>query len=994
MGFSPWQRLKSKRISYLTLPLLVMATITEFVILATGWRYQQVVCLPKGMGVTLFGIGPIGATILAVELLKLPLAIWTASRHGWQKFVMLIVGLPMICLLTFQLVKDMAVYEMGVALTPASQFYAQAAEQEVKIDQLKAELVGIDQKKTGRDAKLADLATKTAKAKTDLAESVKRNEEARQDAISLTDYQKKELSDVDTREAAVIKQFNADTETLTKTIADLRTRRDVMLPTATKWNAEEARIDNAYKAKLSAYTNKKAQYEKDKADYDNAGFLKRAVMSEPVDPGVPPVREVNTILQPVEFAELDSQIKAKEAELTAVNNKRRDQVAQIEADAHRLRQEFDSRSITKREESDHKREELSANLAALVAQGAAEAKQINAEFDAAAQKADGIRAELDDCTKKADGFYEARETAIKGTQVHRIATTVEIVRGLLMGQRPISIKATAKERGDLYTDQISMVRIWVYPVLAFIVAFLPTLMVEIGFSTLFEPEEDSKKRRAYRLGFLGRRMHWLYIRAGRLKILRAERLATEAMGQISGRDRAVASAKAAADRAIADAKATVDHALAEAKAVTDHAQAEKETALQAANQAMSLAIAEHEGRLNRMEEEHTAELKNREEEWVGKIAGMADSLHRAVVEKDALRDLQKSEVERQIQQRQNAWSDRLSQMRQELDDQRTAAETERTTLMQEHHKKLMEVTEDSKTQVIQARRQATDAELTAVEATARLTHDLTEALRGRDAAESQLKQQADTFGLRLSQAKEDTAREVEKAARQEKHRVERMQLEFAKTLGQREEDLERQLKLREEQLLRRESELEHELETQTREADARLKQELLQKEVAFQSKLKQREQELAVKASVRETELNSQWAADLRTRQEEWELQAETRIRDTETRMDLEAKQKEEAAHAKFKQREQDLVGQLTAQMEARHTAAHAQWVSETEMKTRSAIEPFKSLLARTEKERDEAIQAATEGAHQVQNLEKKLNEASSFLNGWRNGKKLFGAAS
>src|SRR5580658_11296333 len=91
-GFSPWQRLKTKRISYLTLPLLVMATITEFVILATGWRYQQVVCLPKGMGVTLFGIGPIGATILAVELLKLPLAIWTASRHGWKKIMMLLVG--------------------------------------------------------------------------------------------------------------------------------------------------------------------------------------------------------------------------------------------------------------------------------------------------------------------------------------------------------------------------------------------------------------------------------------------------------------------------------------------------------------------------------------------------------------------------------------------------------------------------------------------------------------------------------------------------------------------------------------------------------------------------------------------------------------------------------------------------------------------------------------------------------------------------------------
>src|SRR5689334_3142898 len=91
MGFSPWQRLKTKRISYLTLPLLFMATVTEVVILCTGWKYQQVVCVPQGMGVTFFGIGPIGATILACELLKLPLAIWTASRWGWQKVLMITV---------------------------------------------------------------------------------------------------------------------------------------------------------------------------------------------------------------------------------------------------------------------------------------------------------------------------------------------------------------------------------------------------------------------------------------------------------------------------------------------------------------------------------------------------------------------------------------------------------------------------------------------------------------------------------------------------------------------------------------------------------------------------------------------------------------------------------------------------------------------------------------------------------------------------------------
>src|SRR5580658_8049329 len=159
-GFSPWQRLKTKRISYLTLPLLIMATVTEFVILATGWKYQQVVCLPIGMGVTFFGIGPIGATILAVELLKLPLAICTASRTGWSKGVMLVFGLPLICVLTFQLVKDMAVYEMGVAMTPASQFLEKAMAEETKMNNLNGELAAIEQKKGDHVHKLAELDAK------------------------------------------------------------------------------------------------------------------------------------------------------------------------------------------------------------------------------------------------------------------------------------------------------------------------------------------------------------------------------------------------------------------------------------------------------------------------------------------------------------------------------------------------------------------------------------------------------------------------------------------------------------------------------------------------------------------------------------------------------------------------------------------------------------------------------------------------------------------
>jgi hypothetical protein len=918
------------------------------------------------MGVTFFGIGPIGATILAVELLKLPLAIWTASRTGWTKVFMLWVGLPLICVLTFQLVKDMAVYEMTTAMKPANEMLEKAATEEIKIKQLNGELAAIEGKKADRERKHAELTQKKAKAKTDLEEALKHNEATRQDAINLTDYQKKELSEVEARQATIIRQFDADAAQLTKAIADLRARRETEEGRATTWNVEEARIENAYKTKLAEYTNKKKAYEKDKAEYDNANFLRRQLMKEPVDPGVPPEREANKILKPTLIVELDAQIKAKEDELAAVNNRRRESVAQVAADARRLREDFDRRSGTKREETDRKREELLAANAALAAQLATEEKQVDEELAAAVKNVDGIRAEIDASRKKAEGFYEAREASIRNTQVHRIATTVEIVRGLLMGERPMSITASAKERGDILTDQISMVRIWVYPVLAFIVAFLPTLMVEIGFSTVFEPE---KQRPAHRLGFLGRRMHWLYIRAGRFKMLRAERLAREVSAQIAARDRALA---------------------------------DKEAELQTAREAIGAAAAERD-----------AQLKQKEEAWVAKLTAMADSLNRTVVEKDSMRELQRSEIEREIQMRQGAWSDRLTQMRQELDAQRAASEAARTAMMQEHHQKLKEVSEDYRAQILQARRQIEEAEMAAVEKSAKMAQDLKEALHAREAAESQLKHQAESSALQVSQARDEAALEVEKAARR---------------LKQREQQLQAQLELRiretqtqgEQALHRQQEEFERQREAQLREADVRLKQELQQQETAFQAKLKQREDELAIKAEARQNELQKQWAADLRARQEEWERQAEARIRATETRLAREAQLKEEMFQTRIRQREQ----QLQAQFDARQTEMQTQWdqnmrrrdaelaeaklqeqhliaklnsqieaqkIAEREWQnqldvTRSNIEPLRTLLVRTEKERDEARQAASESARQVENWETKFVEASSVLNNWRNG--------
>src|SRR5204863_4006998 len=112
----------------------------------------------------------------------------------------------------------------------------------------------------------------------------------------------------------------------------------------------------------------------------------------------------------------------------------------------------------------------------------------------------------------------------------------------------------------------------------------------------------------------------------------------------------------------------------------------------------------------------------------------------------------------------------------------------------------MEVTEDCKSQVVQARRQMADAELAAVEKTAKMASELKEAQHARDEAESQLKSQVDSFALKLTQTEEDGARNLDKATRQEKHRFERQQLEFEKLLRQREEDFKHRLTQREQEL--------------------------------------------------------------------------------------------------------------------------------------------------------------------------------------------------
>jgi len=164
-----------------------------------------------------------------------------------------------------------------------------------------------------------------------------------------------------------------------------------------------------------------------------------------------------------------------------------------------------------------------------------------------------------------------------------------------------------------------------------------------------------------------------------------------------------------------------------------------------------------------------------------------------------------------------------------------------------------------------------------------------------------------------------------------------------------------------------------------------LGQEARQKEEILEIKIRQREQQLQADFDARQAELQGQTEHVRRRREVESADAGQRAMREQEAQLRQEMLQKVEAVQVKAKQREQELLAQLTAQTEGNQMAAQ-HWKTELETMRRN-IEPLNALLVRTEKERDEARQSASEGVRHVQDLEKKLMDASSLLTGWKNGK-------
>jgi hypothetical protein len=163
-----------------------------------------------------------------------------------------------------------------------------------------------------------------------------------------------------------------------------------------------------------------------------------------------------------------------------------------------------------------------------------------------------------------------------------------------------------------------------------------------------------------------------------------------------------------------------------------------------------------------------------------------------------------------------------------------------------------------------------------------------------------------------------------------------------------------------------------------------LGQEARQKDELFEIKLRQREQQIQAEFEARQAELETQTQHFHRRREEETADAGQRALRELEAQLRLEMQQKEEALLARAKQREQELLAQLNTQTESHKQAQH-QWETEFHLLRRN-IEPLNLLLKRTEKERDDAKQSATEHFLKVQDMEKKLTEASSVLTGWKNG--------
>ena len=268
-----------------SLPLVAAAVLVEIGVLFFCFQYEVTVA-PAGV-YTLWGISALGAILLLVEFLKLPTAFWLAGRKGLlRKAILSAVLLTPLCLITWEVTKDMATDEVVRSLEPAVQLEKEAAGLEARNVDIKESLARRKQDAEAAEIALEKLRRETASHLSDLQSRRKveiANFRSAEESISRdfgnTPAEKSERVNLENRRSEIKSRFDTDYAMLKADLKD----EEIRVQAAQK-RAEEsfARKIEAWKVdcvqRTEAFENDRASanerlrlafetFERDREDY-------------------------------------------------------------------------------------------------------------------------------------------------------------------------------------------------------------------------------------------------------------------------------------------------------------------------------------------------------------------------------------------------------------------------------------------------------------------------------------------------------------------------------------------------------------------------------------------------------------------------------------------------------------------------------------------------------------------------------------------------------
>ncbi|MDB4780293.1 hypothetical protein OAG48_00015 [bacterium] len=196
--------------------MVALAVLVELGILFFCYQYE-VTQAPVGV-YTLWGISALGAILLLIELLKLPTAFWLAGRKGLaRKSILSVVLLTPLCLITWEVTKDMATNEVVLSLEPAVQLEKEAAGLEARNGDIRDSLARREHDAKASETALEKIRRESAAHLSDLQDRRKveiSNFMSADESISRdfgnTPAEKSERVNLENRRAEIQSRFDAD----------------------------------------------------------------------------------------------------------------------------------------------------------------------------------------------------------------------------------------------------------------------------------------------------------------------------------------------------------------------------------------------------------------------------------------------------------------------------------------------------------------------------------------------------------------------------------------------------------------------------------------------------------------------------------------------------------------------------------------------------------------------------------------------------------------